>query len=89
MACLKHMSQETGTNPSPAKLELYFAELVTACRKAKDQWITAGRPQSLACAGITPGVGKWNIHIRLLFGKPQIFHVDSGYAASEWVKHLS
>ncbi|OPC77769.1 hypothetical protein B4N89_36395 [Embleya scabrispora] len=89
MACLKHMRQETGVKPSSAKLTLYFAELVAACREAVKRWNAAGQPAKFECAGINLGVGTWTIHVRWSFGSPQVFHVDSGYEQSAWVKHAN
>ncbi|MGR7002222.1 hypothetical protein ACU686_36405 [Yinghuangia aomiensis] len=85
LACLKHMKQETGTTPSANKLTLYFAELSNACVLACTQWRQAGKPGSIEVQ-VAQGVATWNIHVRNLYGKPQVFHVDSGYAKSPWVK---
>lgn len=85
LACLKHMKQETGATPSPSKLASYFAELSNACIAACAEWRQAGRPASLQVQ-VAQGVATWSIHVRNLYGKPQVFHVDSGYAKSPWVK---
>ncbi|MFF7251001.1 hypothetical protein ACFZBU_44915 [Embleya sp. NPDC008237] len=88
LACLKHMKEETGKAPSGAKLTMYFAELVAACVEACAQWRHAGRPADFKVV-VQPehGVAVWTIRVRNLYGKPQVFHVDSGYAKSPWVKH--
>lgn len=87
LLCLKHMVEELGLNPSPAKCVEYFAELVGACVAAGEQWRSARKPASLSCEPIKADVAVWNIKVRLAYGKPQIFHVDSGYSkASPWVK---
>ncbi|MET7300761.1 hypothetical protein [Embleya sp. NPDC005575] len=88
LACLKHMKEETGKTPSGVKLTRYFAELVAVCVEACAQWRHAGRPADFKVV-VQPeqGVAVWTIRIRNLYGKPQVFHVDSGYAKSPWVKH--
>lgn len=87
-ACLKHMKEETGATPSPNKLTRYFTELSNACVLACTQWRQAGKPPTIQVhVQVAQGVATWNIHVRNLYGKPQVFHVDSGYAKSPWVKH--
>lgn len=88
LVCLKHMKEETGKTPSIVKLTKYFTELVAACVEACAQWRQAGRPADFDVAVQPPqGVAVWKIRVRKLYGNPQVFHVDSGYAKSPWVKH--
>jgi hypothetical protein len=86
MACLKHVAQELGASPSVAKAQAYFADLVAACAEAAKAWSANGRPASVQCPGIDINGVLWNIHVRSRFGKAEVFHVDSGYGKSPWVK---
>lgn len=42
LVCLKHMAEELGPNPSPAKAAAYFADLVEACLQACSGWSGRG-----------------------------------------------
>lgn len=84
LACTKHMVQELGVDPSPAKVASYFADMVQACLVACGQWTQSGRPASFAADPFVVNGATWNIIVRNLFGKPQIFHIDSGYQNSPW-----
>ena len=53
--CLYHVRHETGPNPSKAKLTRYFAECVTACAAAKDEFVAA-RNTALAAHQVPPAV---------------------------------
>lgn len=79
LACLKHVKHETGNAPTKVKLSAYFAEIVLACTAAKNVGVGSykGRPVN--------GRASWNIEVKTgTDGKPEIFHVDSGYRKSPW-----
>ncbi|MFJ9381893.1 hypothetical protein [Streptomyces sp. NPDC101455] len=84
-SCLKHMEKELGANPGPEKACSYFADLVTACTQAVLLWGQAGRPEAHE-AKITVNGAIWTIIVRESFASAQVFHVDSGYQNSPWVK---
>ncbi len=83
--CLKHICQELGVAPSKAKAGAYFAELGSACHDAVQAWRSQKKPAELDVPQIVKTVGTWHITVRSLFGRPQVFHVDSGYQKSPWV----
>ncbi|MCF2526034.1 hypothetical protein [Yinghuangia soli] len=86
-ACIKHHKQELGANPSKAKAEAYYAELAEACRQACQFWYANGRPQSIDAPDLQLAVGNWRIKVRNLYGKPEVFHIDSHYQHSAWINH--
>jgi hypothetical protein len=86
-ACIKHHKQELGPNPTKAKAEAYYAELVEACRRACHYWASNGRPASIAAPDMPLTVGTWRIRVKNLYGQAEVFHIDSYYQNSAWINH--
>ncbi|GAA2146382.1 hypothetical protein GCM10009760_36130 [Kitasatospora kazusensis] len=86
--CLKHTVEDLGADPTPAKAAAYFADLVTACQTACAGWRSAGKPATYVAPPIALNGASWNIRVKNYLGQPQVFHVDSGYQKSPWVKRV-
>jgi hypothetical protein len=79
-ACIKHVVEEVGHNPSSAKLARYFIEMAEACLLAGKQWNSSHSNLTIKPPG---GVATWHISIGVQ-GKKIVHHIDSGYAKSLW-----
>ncbi|MGF7031698.1 hypothetical protein J2T17_002612 [Paenibacillus mucilaginosus] len=80
--CMKHSEEEVGKDPSKEKLEKYFLELVEACEEARINWNNQNQPPT----GDYYIKSYWHIIMKNIEGRPQVFHIDSGYKKSPWVK---
>jgi len=76
--CLRHVVDETGPAPNVAKLNQYFAECVLACTAARNA------PGGYLSEQRLGWRARWTIHVRQVSGRPEVYHVDSGYAQSPW-----
>ncbi|WP_329274431.1 hypothetical protein [Streptomyces sp. NBC_00691] len=85
-ACLKHLHQELHPQVSKATVEAYFADLVTACRRARTAWgHQANKTVPLDHPAVTLTHGaQWNISIKAYLSTSLVFHVDGGYEKSPW-----
>ncbi|MBO2449425.1 hypothetical protein J4573_20150 [Actinomadura barringtoniae] len=83
-ACIKHVAEEVGPGATAAKLQKYFEEMVVACVEA-GKLFTQGGQVPMSAYTIECAVGVWNIMIGTS-GQKKIFHIDSGYEKSNWVK---
>jgi hypothetical protein len=103
-ACLKHYEEmgarvaldQPNPNPTKAKLESYYADIVAAIQMAVQQWSSLGKPAGEHGYGygyanrLNPnGKGQWRINLKKEEGRAVIFHVDSNYASSYWVSTAS
>ncbi|MFC8957502.1 hypothetical protein ACFT8P_33445 [Streptomyces sp. NPDC057101] len=84
--CLKHIHQELHPQVSKATAEAYFADLVTACRRARTTWgHRADKTMPLDHDEIElTHDARWHISIKAYLSTSQVFHVDGGYAKSPW-----
>jgi hypothetical protein len=92
------MVPATGPNPNPtkAKLQNYYADLVAAIDEAFAQWQSSGKPAGEHGYGygyasrMSPnGKGRWRVNLKKSEGRAEIFHVDSEYGSSYWVSNPS
>jgi hypothetical protein len=84
LACIKHLEHELRPDISQAAIEVYFADMAAACAQACAQWSAAKKPQEFKATPIQLHGATWTIMVRNRYGRPLVYHVDSGYEKSWW-----